>query len=106
MADRIEIDSVDLGNLYGADFCVMAEASDGMRYILNHSFTCSRRARGMAMKVQLHGSIDPTHWTETYPRYGSGASENELAEAAMYEQSLANGVGDITMVPDSIRALI
>lgn len=71
----------DIGNprgyLYGPIHIVRATTQSGRRFLHEHIFPTPEGAHALAQKVQARGGINLTHWSETYPEYGSQAWEEE-----------------------------
>lgn len=71
------------GYLYGFRAYVFAEAPDGSRWVFDR--TCTRRSEFDALgrvatfvahvqrSIEMGRKLDPEHWTETRPGYGSEA---------------------------------
>jgi hypothetical protein len=56
---------------------IQAETASGLRFELNHQFGSIAAAESLAATIRAAGAIDPTRWSETFPRYGSPAWQQE-----------------------------
>jgi len=70
-------ENADCSNPDGAYYTmvpvIQAETLSGLRFELNHEFSSIDSAESLATTIRAAGAINPTRWSETFPRYGSSA---------------------------------
>lgn len=93
-------------------FTVVAETKSGRRFAsmpygeAPGMFPTLERAQRFATKVTAKGSIDPQHWVELDPIYGSAAWLAQATEAASYKIGLSEGWLKMDDVPEALQAYL
>ena len=105
---RLQVSYVDCGTHDGRTFDVEAETPEGRRFhlIASHLLEDEGQADRLVRRVLEVGSIDPDHWVEGYPAYGSPAFVSQEAVASRWAGRVREGHCDLDSVPDCYRSLL
>ena len=93
----------------GIHWYVVGTYADGSRAVHTWVFDTEDEAAGLMRRIEAHlkagGDLNPDHWREGYPAYGSEAyirfEANEIAPAAMM---MASGNMREEDLPDHVRS--
>jgi hypothetical protein len=102
------ISTVDAGDLFqDGNFYVLYEAPSGFRLVHNMVFTCQESAERLAQRVRdADFQIDPKHWFEFTPRYGSDYQQEEEMEAVAYGRLVADGTMSMDQVAPHLKSYL